>query len=633
MIPEFGHFSLILALCLAMTQVVLPLYGLYQKRAAYLQIARPLSLGVGLFICLSLAALLYALIHNDFSVAYIVQHSNSSLPTVYKISALWAGHEGSLLLWVLILSIWTGIVSISSRSLPLDFAARLLIILGFIAVGFLFFLLTTSNPFERLLPHYPLDGRDLNPLLQDPGLAIHPPLLYVGYVGFAIPFAFAITVLWLGQLQNAWVKWLRPFVLITWSFLTLGITLGSWWAYYELGWGGWWFWDPVENASFMPWLVGTALVHSVIISKKRQQFLGWTILLAILAFGLCLLGGFLVRSGVLTSVHAFANDPKRGLFILQLVALLLGSAFILYAVRAHTLANTQPMALYSRESLLMFSTMLLVVSALTILLGTVYPILYESITQRKISVGFPYFNMTFIPLMVPVLAAIPLGPFMKWGENYPFAVLNKLKWSLLLAVVLGSLLPWLIMKVTFASVIIGLSLAFWIILGTLQRVKEKGVLNVSLKGWGMVLGHLGMAIVVIGIVVVSNYQIESEVRVIFKQPIQIADYTVTLQEMKIIEGSNYIGHQGHFLVEKQGKWVSDLYPEKRLFVVPGISMTETAIAPGLFRDIYISLGEKLPDGGYSARIYYKPFVRWIWLGALMIAVGALMAAVDRKDRI
>lgn len=641
MIPELGHFALILAGCLALAQIVLPLYGLYTSKEIYLKIARPLSLGVGLFLSLSFLSLLYAVINNDFSVAYISQHSNSSLPYFYKISALWAGHEGSLLFWLMVLGAWMVVASLSSRSLPSYFTARLLVVLGTITLGFLVFLLITSNPFERLLPDYPLDGRDLNPLLQDPGLAIHPPLLYLGYVGFAVPFAFALAVLWLGQIQNDWLKWLRPFVLSAWGFLTIGIVLGSWWAYYELGWGGWWFWDPVENASFMPWLLGTALVHSMIISIKRQQFLRWTLLLAILAFGFCLLGFFLVRSGILSSVHAFANDPQRGLFILQLVTLFLGAAFILYVFRAKRLSHTVPVYFCSREALLVFSTLFLVIASLTILLGTIYPILYEGITHRSLSVGFPYFNTTFIPLMLPILSAIPLGPFMKWGENAPFSIVNKLKGAFGLALLLGCSLPWLIARQASISVMLGLSLAFWVILGTLQRIQEKGIRNVSLKGWGMVLGHLGMAVMVIGIVLVSHYQIEKEVHVLLKEPVSLGEYTITLESVTNTEGSNYIGHQGHFLVEKASnnrektqpnQKIADLYPEKRLFVMPGISMSETAISPGFFRDIYVALGEKLPDKGYAARMYYKPFVRWIWLGGLMIAFGAFLAALGRKER-
>jgi len=660
MLPELGYFCLILALALAMTQCLFPLYGLHiiSQQEIFLKITRPLALGQSFFIVLSFLSLSYAFVNNDFSVAYVTQHSNASLPLLYKVSAIWAGHEGSLLLWVLLLGFWSSAVALTSRDLPIALVARLLSVLGFISVGFILFILTVSNPFMRLLPLYPLDGMDLNPLLQDMGLIIHPPILYLGYVGFTVPFAFAIAVLWLGKLEIAWASWVRSFILIAWSFLTIGIALGSWWAYYELGWGGWWFWDPVENASFMPWLVATALVHSLIVTRKQKQFSAWTLLLAIIAFALCLLGTFLVRSGVISTVHAFASDPKRGLLILQFITIVLGISLVIFAMRAKKLSQSQfrsqsqsqsqshfqpqsdfqltSLHLFSRESLLIFNAMILLVLALSILLGTVFPMFYEAFTQQKISVGFPYFNSFFIPLMIPVLCSIPLGPFTRWGDNHPLVVINKLKWSLVLSILLAATLPWLIMGNTSVSVMLGLSLAFWVGFGTLQRLQfklaEKGIRGVSLGAWGMVLGHLGMAITVIGIVIVSNYAIELELRVLPEVPVRIAGYQVTLREIKIVEGSNYLSQRAQFTLEKNGKLISQLYPEKRLFVVQGSMMTETAIDAGLFRDIYISLGEKLPEGGISARIYYKPFIRWIWLGALMIALGAMLAAFHKKEK-
>lgn len=649
MLPELGYFSLILAFALAMAQCFFPLYGLYRgshqifQQERFLKITRPLALGQSFFIAVSFLMLSYAFVNNDFSLAYVTQHSNASLPLIYKISAIWAGHEGSLLLWALLLGFWSSAVVLTSRDLPLALVARLLSILGFISASFILFILTVSNPFMRLLPNYPLDGLDLNPLLQDIGLIIHPPILYLGYVGFTVPFAFAMAVLWLGELQIAWASWIRSFVLIAWAFLTVGIALGSFWAYYELGWGGWWFWDPVENASFMPWLVATALVHSLIVTRKLKKFSAWTLLLAIIAFALCLLGTFLVRSGIISTVHAFASDPKRGLLILQFITIILGVSLAIFALRAKTLSHGQlqstakptPLHLFSRESLLLANAMILLVLALSILLGTVFPIFFEAFTGQKISVGFPYFNSFFIPLMIPILCSIPLGPFTRWGENNPFAVINKLKSSLFLSVLLATALPWLIMKQTSVSVILGLSLAFWVAFGTLQRLQfkwaEKGIQGISLGAWGMVLGHLGMAVTVIGIVIVSNYAIELEMRVLPQIPVKIADYQVTLQEIKMVEGSHYLSQRAEFILEKQGKLISTLYPEKRLFVVPGTMMTETAIDPGFFRDIYISLGEKLPEGGIAARIYYKPFIRWIWLGALMIAFGAILAVFHQKE--
>lgn len=646
MIPELGLFSLILAFCLALAQIFLPLLHLFStsehltRTNNFLQITRPLALGQCFFIVISFILLVYAFIYNDFSVAYVVHHSNTSLPLFYRISAVWAGHEGSLLLWVAILSIWMCAATITSRQFSSAFVARLLMIMGFLSASFLLFLLATSNPFARLLPNYPLDGQDLNPLLQDFGLIIHPPILYLGYVGFSVPFAFAIAVLWLGEIQQVWVQWVRPFILTAFSFLTVGIALGSWWAYYELGWGGWWFWDPVENASFMPWLLSIALIHSVIITNKQQKFPVWTILLSLITFAFCVLGTFLVRSGVLTSVHAFASDPTRGLFILQLLAILIGGAFTIYAMRANRLSsqNTISLSLYSRENLLILNTMLLVVIALSILLGTLFPLFYEAITHQKISVGFPYFNTIFVPLVIPVLCAIPLGPFTRWGSHHFIDVIKQLKWALLLSIMMGITFPWILSKAAEISigVVVGITLACWIAIGTLQRILFKllkdGLKEISLGAWGMVLGHFGIAVMIVGIVVVSHYQIEKEERVLPLKSIEIAGYQIILQNIEAIEGSNYMGYRGHFLVEKKGRKIADLFPEKRIFVVRKIAMTETAIDPDLFRDIYISLGEKLPSGGFSARIYYKPFVRWIWLGALITAAGGLVAALHRKKQ-
>ncbi len=640
MLPELGYFSLILALALASAQCLFPLYGLYISNDTYLRITRPLALGQCFFIVMSFLILSYTFANNDFSVAYVAQHSNASLPFLYKISAVWSGHEGSLLLWILLLALWTSVMALSSRALPLPLVARMLCVMAVIMAGFILFILTVSNPFLRLLPHYPLDGLDLNPLLQDPGLVMHPPILYLGYVGFTVPFAFAIAVLWLGELQTAWMNWIRPFILVAWALLTIGIALGSWWAYYELGWGGWWFWDPVENASFMPWLVATALVHSLIIARKKKLFSAWTLLLALIAFALCLLGTFLVRSGIISTVHAFASDPTRGMLILEFITVVMGISFIIFAIRAKKISETAPtiLSIYSRESLLVFNTMILLVIALSILLGTLFPVFYELFTEKKISVGFPYFNSFFIPLMIPVLCSIPLGPFTKWGDNKPLEVIKQLKWSLILSIVLAITLPFIIMKATSLSVILGLTLAFWVGFGTLQRLlhkmldKGKGIRGMSLGGWGMVFGHLGMAITMIGIIIVSHYGIELEMRVLPQVPISIADYQVTLKQIDIVEGSNYLSRRAHFILEKNGQMIADLFPEKRLFVVQGSMMTETAIDAGFFRDIYISLGEKLPDGGIAARIYYKPFIRWIWLGALMIAFGAILAAMHRKEK-
>jgi cytochrome c-type biogenesis protein CcmF len=645
MIPELGHYVLILALCLAGLQCFLPLLGIILKKEQWLNSARSLALGQSFFIALSFLCLAYAFVQDDFSVAYVAQNSNASLPLIYKICAIWGGHEGSLLLWVFLLSAWTVMVCLASRKRSLSFFSRVIAILGLISLGFLLLLLATSNPFDRLLPHYPVDGRDLNPLLQDPGLIIHPPLLYMGYVGFSVPFAFALSALLMGQEREQsdllWAKWMRPWVLVAFGFLTLGIMLGSWWAYYELGWGGWWFWDPVENASFMPWLIGLALIHSLMVSDKRQLFQGWTLLLSLLAFGFSLLGTFLVRSGVLTSVHAFASDPKRGLFLLLFLLAVMVGAFTIYAILGKKFFKTPTIDLYSRETLIFISALCLLVAALTILLGTVFPIIYDAITHQKISVGFPYFNAVFIPLMLPVLLFVPLGPFSQWGSNAVLPLLKKVRGIALLSILLGVLLPWIITRTLSMGVILGLSLSFWIILGTLKSAylkmkKRPKWWQISLGAWGMIFAHIGMGVTVIGITLVSAYHIERTLRISPNQTLDIQNYQIVFQSVERIEGANFIGYRGHFSVFEKGDLnentkVAELFPEKRIFVVQGSAMSETAIDPGIFRDIYIALGEKLDKITWSARIYYKPFVRWIWLGAILMALGGFMAAWGRRS--
>lgn len=632
--PELGLFSLILALCMAGLQFILPFAGLLKQNTLWMRSARPIALGQSFFISLSFIFLLYAFIQDDFSVAYVAHNSNASLPLIYKISALWGGHEGSLLLWIFLFSLWTITVSLTSRHLPLPFLTRVLIVLGMISFGFLLFLLTTSNPFARLLPQYPVDGRDLNPLLQDFGLIIHPPLLYMGYVGFSVPFAFAISALWGGDREIPFAKWMRPWTLLAFSFLTIGIALGSWWAYYELGWGGWWFWDPVENASFMPWIVGIALIHSLMVSDKRQIFQGWTLLLAIVVFALSLLGTFLVRSGVLTSVHAFANDPKRGIFLLEFLLVVVGAALALYSFRAKRFLDKTKIEIVSRETAILISTIFLITSCAAILLGTLFPLVYDALTSKKLSVGFPYFNAVFIPLMIPVLLLIPLGPISKWGNNVQSSILKKLKWHIIFALFLALECPLLFAKTVPIGVVIGLGLGFWIILGTLKTLFDKiqkngNILHLSKGAFGMIFAHCGMGVLVIGITLVSYYQIERDVAIKLNQSLEISDYKIIFQDLRSIEGANYIGYQGHFGVFNQEKKVADLFPEKRIFVVQGLRMTETAIDPGFFRDIYISLGEPLKEDGWSVRIYYKPFVRWIWIGALMMVLGGFLSAWGR----
>jgi len=668
MAPEIAHFALILSLCLTGLQFLLPTIGILKEKAIFIRIASPLALGQSFFITLSFLLLFFTFAQDDFSVNYVASHSNAALPLFYKLSALWGGHEGSLLLWAFLLSIWTIAFSFLARHLPLLFFTRVLIVLGMIQFGFLLFLLATSNPFLRLLPHYPIDGADLNPLLQDFGLIIHPPLLYMGYVGFALPFAFAISVLWGAEKALPWAKWMRPWVLIAFAFLTIGIALGSWWAYYELGWGGWWFWDPVENASFMPWLVSIALIHSLMLSSKRGLFQGWTLLLSIVVFSLSLLGTFLVRSGVLSSVHAFANDPKRGVFLLIFLSMGVGGALLLFAWRAKAViseanptqdADTIKVELLSRETAILIASALLSVSTASILLGTLFPLAYDAFTGKKLSVGFPYFNRVFLPLIIPVLILTPLGPLNQWGPNPLNIIIKRIYWIILVSVLLAIGMPTVFTDHITWQVILGLALGYWIILGTLKSFIEKiqkrrGISGLSLGAWGMTFAHLGIAVIVIGITLVSHYQIERDVLIKLNQNLSIANYVIKFQDIQPIEGSNYIGYRGHFIVKRrliskpeeknhlptmqefndpnQYTKVAELFPEKRIFVVQGTRMTETAIDPGLFRDIYISIVDQLPGEKWAARIYYKPFVRWIWLGALMIAFGSFLAAIGRRMR-
>lgn len=673
MIPEIGHFALILALVMAVMQFGLPLFGFLQSheprnsrhRNTFIAMVRPLSIGQCLFITIAFICLMIAFVEDDFSVQYVVAHSNSSLPLVYKISAVWGGHEGSLLLWIWMLSLWTLWASLNSRRLSIDFIGTHLAIMGFLASGFLLFLLFTSNPFSRFLPDFPFDGSDLNPLLQDPGLIIHPPILYFGYVGFAIPFAMAIAALMLGKIEIDWLKWLRPFCLVAFGFLTLGVALGSFWAYYELGWGGYWFWDPVENASFMPWLAGIALIHCMIISIKRQQQYSWTLFTAIVCFSLCLFGTFLVRSGVLTSVHAFANDPKRGIWLLQFLLFVVSYAIVLFLLRGprifkaqnqnndHTGINTgtnsgtnsgslaeTSIAPLSRETLLLGASLLLLVAVACIMLGTLYPLFHEAATGKKISVGYPYFNLIFIPLMIPVLFAIPLGPFTRFGDNRLRDIFKPLKWPLIL-----SLIFTVIITLIFAPKIlggegeslsflwaIGIFLGLWICLGTIERLIFKLKSKISLSALGMCSAHFGVGILVIGITVVSHLQIERLVKMAPGQSLEIAGYQITFVGIDNEEGSNFVGFKGHFSIQpNQQSSIKHLFPEKRIYAVKGISMTETALDAGFFRDFYIALGEKLDNQAWSVRIYYKPFIRWIWLGGLFMVLGACLAALKRKQ--
>jgi cytochrome c-type biogenesis protein CcmF len=641
MIPELGNLALILALCLAILQGTLPLAGSLTGNARWVALARPVAVGQALFVTFAFAVLVHAFAVNDFSVAYVTANSNTALPLVYRITATWGGHEGSLLLWVQTLALWTIAVAAFSRQLPRATTARVLAVLGLVAIGFLCFMLFTSNPFDRALPPPP-DGRDLNPLLQDVGMIVHPPLLYMGYVGFSVAFAFAIAALIGGELDAAWARWARPWTLVAWTFLTLGIFLGSFWAYYELGWGGWWFWDAVENASFMPWLVGAALIHSLAVTEKRGAFRNWTVLLAILAFSLSLLGTFLVRSGVLTSVHAFASDPRRGLFILVFLAIVIGGSLALYAWRAPTIGPGGRFSLFSRESLLLVNNVLLLVAAATVLLGTLYPLFLDALGGGKISVGPPYFETVFVPLMVPVLALIAVGPFVPWKNGSLRDVAVRLRRAALLAAVLGAA-AFLVLRVT-PAVALGLLLAAWTLIATVQHLVRnllhapRGtplVARATRQGaawWGMVVAHAGVGIFVIGVTLVKGTETADDVSLRVGASASAGDYVFTFESLEKIRASNYVGARATFAVTRGGERVATLYPEKRFYTMQQMPTTEAAIDRGFTCDLYVSLGELTKDGTWIVRVQHKPFMGWIWAGALVIAAGGLLAAIDRRYR-
>ena len=642
MIPEIGNFSLMLALALALLQGVIPIAGSFRGNANWMALARTAAAGQCTFVTIAFACLVYSFANNDFSVLYVTSNSNSTLPLYYRIAATWGGHEGSLLLWSEMLVLWTFAVATFSRGLPQVTVARVLGVMGLISVGFLCFILFTSNPFERMLPAA-LDGRDLNPLLQDFGMIIHPPMLYMGYVGFSVAFAFAIAALMGGQLDAAWARWSRPWTLVAWMFLTLGIFMGSFWAYYELGWGGWWFWDAVENASFMPWLVGTALIHSLAVTEKRGSFKNWTVLLAIIAFSLSLLGTFLVRSGVLTSVHAFATDPRRGLFILIFLAIVIGGSLLLYAFRAPKVGLGGSFQLVSRESMLLVNNVLLLAAAAAVFLGTLYPLFLDALNLGKISVGPPYFEAVFVPLMLPVLLLMAVAPFMNWKKAVLQKVVLRLRW-----VALAALIFAIIAAITFAHsvmVVFGVTIALWIGLATLTHLIERlkhapagtsvwrRIASQPRSYWGMIIAHAGVAVFVVGVTLVKGNETATDVSMRVGESTTAADYSFHFTDLKEVKGPNYIAAQGTFEVMRDGKLVTTLRPEKRFFLVQQMPMTEAAIDRGFTRDLYVSLGEESSPNVWVVRVQHKPFVSWIWSGALIIAFGGFLAASDRRYRL
>ena len=641
MIPELGHFALWLALSTALLLGVLPIAGSLNGREHWMALARPLAGVLCATVAVSFTALAAAFVLNDFSVLYVASHSNSALPLAYRIAGVWGGHEGSLLLWAMMLCLWMAAVARFSRHLPLPMVARILGVMGWVAVGFLLFTLVTSNPFERLFPA-PLDGRDLNPLLQDPGMVIHPPMLYMGYVGFSVAFAFAVAALIGGNLDAQWARWTRPWTLAAWMFLTIGIALGSWWAYYELGWGGWWFWDPVENASFMPWLVGTALIHSLAVTEKRGAFKSWTVLLAILAFSLSLLGTFLVRSGVLSSVHAFATDPRRGLFILAFLIVVIGSSLALYAWRAPKVGLGARFAALSRESLLLGNNVMLVVATAAVLLGTLYPLVLDALGLGKISVGPPYFDTVFMPLMVPVVFLMGVGPLARWKQASVPELAVRLRWAAGTAVVAALASGWLAGRISPVSTL-GLLMGWWVVASIAtdlwDRVRPRDGAGMFARAallprsvLGMMAAHLGIAVFIFGVTMVRTYEVERDVRMLPGDTTTIEGHVFTLRGLRELDGPNYRAVQAWVEVTRNGSKVADMLPEKRVYRVQRNPMTEAAIDTGFTRDLYVALGEPVEGGAWILRVYYKPFVDWIWGGALLMALGGLLAATDRRYR-
>jgi len=643
-IPEIGQFSLILAFCFAIVQGTLPLVGVWKNNTALSNLAVPAARTQFAFVAIAFICLDYSFYANDFSVLYVASNSNSHLPLAYRLAALWGGHEGSMILWVSILALWTMAVTLFAKSLPETFRIRLISVMGMVSIGFLAFIIFTSNPFERLIPAA-LDGRDLNPLLQDPGMVFHPPVLYMGYVGFSVAFAFAIAALLDGRLDITWARWTRPWTTVAWVFLTLGIAFGSKWAYYELGWGGWWFWDAVENASFMPWLVGTALIHSLAVTEKRDAFKVWTVLLSICAFSLSLLGTFLVRSGVLTSVHAFATDPRRGVFILMYLVVVIGGALILFAWRAPKVGLGEKFDVVSRESMLLTNNVVLVAAAGSVLLGTMYPLLMDALGAGKISVGPPYFDAVFVAIMAPGLFLMGLGPLAKWKKASLPEIGMRLRVAAIISLVSALLVPLLMGKLTLMTAI-GVFLGIWVASTTIillvNRIKTRKMatpdLVENLKGiplafYGMLLAHLGIGVFILGVTLVKGYESEQDLRMDKNDVAKIGSLEFHFDGTQEIAGPNYMSTEGTFTVTSNGKQVAILQPEKRFYPVQGSVMTEAAIQPGVIKDMYVSLGEPLENGAWSVRIYIKPFVQWIWTGAILMALGGILALTDKRYRI
>jgi len=646
MIPELGHFALWLAVGVTLVLGVLPLVGAQRGRTDWMLLARPATSVLMGLVLLAFGCLIASFVRNDFSVLNVASNSNSALPLMYRIAASWGSHEGSLILWLLMQAGWAWAVANFSRNLPLPMLARTLAVMGLLTLSFLLFVLLSSNPFDRILP-VPLDGRDLNPQLQDPGMIFHPPMLYMGYVGFSVAFAFAVAALIGGNLDAQWARWMRPWTTVAWAFLTFGIALGSWWAYYELGWGGWWFWDAVENASFMPWLVGTALIHSLAVSEKRGSFKSWTVLLAISAYSLSLLGTFLVRSGVITSVHSFASDPARGLFILVMLGITVGAALTLYAWRASSVGLGARFEMLSRETMLLTNNVLLVVATAAVMLGTLYPLILDSLGLGKISVGAPYFDAVFVPIMAVLVFFMGIGPLSRWKRDEMPALSRRLRWAAGVTVISALLSAWVGGKLTIMS-ILGLLMAFWITASVAadlwERIKPiKGMAGMQAPWWqrlrqlpragvGMMLAHLGVALFCFGVTMVGTYDVEKDVAMGPGDSTTVSGYTFTYLGAKPANGPNYEALRGHLTVVRDGKPIAEMFPEKRIYRVQRNPMTEAAIYTRVRGDLYVQMGEVIEGETWLVRIWVKPFVSWIWFGCLVMGLGGILAITDRRYR-
>ena len=641
MIAELGNYALALSLAVSFFLAILPLWGAEKGHPQLMSLARPMTYGLFFTLTIAFAALFYLFAVNDFSVQYVVNNSNSSLPIYYRLSAVWGSHEGSLLLWIWLLTLWGAAVALFSKHLPQEAVARVLGIMGIISIGFLLFVLFTSNPFTRTFPDFPVDGRELNPMLQDVGLIFHPPLLYMGYVGFSVAFAFAIASLMTGKLDSAWARWSRPWTMAAWVFLTLGIVLGSWWAYYELGWGGWWFWDPVENSSLMPWLAGTALIHSLAVTEKRGSFKAWTVLLAILAFSLCLLGTFLVRSGILVSVHAFASDPTRGLYILAYLVVVIGGSLTLYAYKGNQIRSRDNAERYSRETLLLLNNILSMTALCVVFLGTLLPLVHKQLGLGSISIGAPFFDQMFLIIMTPFALLLGIGPLVKWRRDQFSEIRTPVVVSVIVMAIAGFALPYFLHNKLTVSVVLGTMMSVIIVLLSLYEMKQrathresffKGITKLSRSHWGMILAHLGVAMTVWGIAFSQNFSVERDVRMAVGDTVHIADYDFKFTGVSDANGPNYMGGKAQIDISKDGKPEATLFAEKRFYTVSKMPMTEAAIDWGFTRDLYVALGEKIEDNSWALRLYYKPFIRWIWIGGLFMALGGLLCMFDRRYR-